>query len=116
YVQTADKRRYRHREIVCKHRGKPRKGAPGSTEKKSRKSSSKQVGCPFKIIFTWPVAATTPTITSSNCDHNHDPAEPSQASKRTCFRFRSSKAGWMTYGGGPRRTSKRQGSSNCSGW
>ncbi|CAM9263404.1 unnamed protein product [Ectocarpus sp. 4 AP-2014] len=70
---TTDKSRYKHCEIVCKHGGYPRKSASGSTTAKHRKSPSTQMGCPFKVTVTWPLEASTPAITSSNCDHNHDP-------------------------------------------
>eukprot|EP00903_Cladosiphon_okamuranus_P017077 g15736.t1 len=38
-----------------------------------QKRRRKLIGCPFMITMTWRVGATNPTITSSKCEHNHDP-------------------------------------------
>ncbi|CAN0313035.1 unnamed protein product, partial [Pylaiella littoralis] len=87
-------RRYRHREIVCKRRGKPRKDAPGSTDKKLRKSSSKQ----------------------SNCDHNHDPRGAVSSVEQDVLPLSVVERRMDDLRRWTPADTKRQRSSNCSGW
>ncbi|CAM9655568.1 unnamed protein product [Scytosiphon promiscuus] len=71
--KTMDKSRYNYCEILCKHSGHPRKKAPTPADTKPRRSASKKVGCPFKIVITWPLRESNPSISSSSCQHNHNP-------------------------------------------